>query len=353
VPSRVHQSVLRRKKLVPTVRPEHISDKDPATQAALVAESWGASIQAIIKTGVLIAESLRAFDGDPDRLDAFIIALVEKGVLTPNEARRRHVAPKLVELRTIGEHEKLFTLPQVVPFLVPSYTTLYHLTVLFRQLPETDEQKQIANLIKKLESAPDKITRDFLIDETALLKRGRRKAALVASAPDAAQFTNHGFASQAQPQLVLITPDLADERAVATAYATSDGLEQRLPITNQLRESDELAVVLVTRVSALPLIAEKLLNLCGFDCHHARFFLPQPPNAAEVGDEVVAVTADRGDVHIMAPPAGAWLDPADAADPRAIAARLYPEVATRLHVFAKSRAKGWQALVGAENWAGE
>ena len=81
---------------------EDRAPKDPEAQAAAVAVAWGASVDAIIRTGVLIAETLRAFASDPNRLDAFIIALVDRGVLTSHEARRRLAAPKLVKLRMMG-----------------------------------------------------------------------------------------------------------------------------------------------------------------------------------------------------------------------------------------------------------
>lgn len=349
-PIHSQRKVLRRKKPAEiSLAAEHACHTDPVMQAALVAEAWGASVQAVIRTGVLVAEALRAFAADPDRLDAFIIALVEKGVLTSHEARRRRAAPKLVKLRTIGEHEKLLKLPQIARFLAPSYTTMYQLIVLFGELAGDDEGRQ-KRLLEILEAAPDEVTREFLSDETERLKRGR-KAPVVARRAGAGEDTSaeDGLMLQEQPQLVLITPDTKDERAITTPYATADGLEQHLPFFGQLRETDALALVLVTRVSALPLVADKLLALCGFDCRHARFFLAQPPTSAEIGDASVIVVTDRGGVHLDPPAADTWLDAAGTGDPRTIAARLYPEAASRLHVFARSPAEGWESLVGAEN----
>jgi hypothetical protein len=323
-------------------------NKDPYGQATAVAEAWGASVHAIIRTGMLIAESLHAFAGDPDRLDAFIIALVEKGVLTPHEARRRHLAPKLVKLRTIGEHQKLLTSSQLAAFLVPSYTTLYQLTVVYGRLPEADEQQRIARLVKIIEGAPDEITRDFLINESARLNKGHRAVAAIVGGLATADAE---IAPQGQPQLVLITPDRADERAITMPYATADGLDSRLPIMKDLRDRDETALVLITTVSAMPLVADALLTLGGFNCRDARYFLSRPPTSAEIGDETLIVVADRGGLRVDAP--DVWLNTAEADDPRAIAAKLYPDIASRLHVFARDHARGWKCIVGAQNWREE
>ena len=115
--------VLRRKKIIdaPLVPASEVREKDPATQAALVAAAWSGTVKGIIETGILVMASLRAFGDDADRRDAFIVALVEKRVLTSREARRRLASPKLIKLRTIGENQALLLHEEVFGFLSSSW----------------------------------------------------------------------------------------------------------------------------------------------------------------------------------------------------------------------------------------
>ena len=235
---------------------------------------------------------------------------------------------------------------------------MYQITVVYGYLPEADQRRErLVRLIKILEGAPDEVTREFLSDGLERLKRGQKARAVVGAA-DLASGKLAGDnevprTNDQAPEVVLLTPSAADERAIVTPYATPDGLERRLPHLKQLRARDNAAVVLVTKISALPLIVDKLLPLCGFDCRNARFFLAQAPASSEIGEAVVLVTADRDGVSLQPPSASTWFSAEEATDPRKLAARLYPATKSRLHVFAQSQAEGWQSIIGAENWCEE
>jgi len=64
--------VLRRKTVIeaPLAAAREVGDKDPAIQAALVADAWSGTSLGIIAVGVLMMNDREAFEGDADRLDA-------------------------------------------------------------------------------------------------------------------------------------------------------------------------------------------------------------------------------------------------------------------------------------------
>ena len=48
-----------------------------------------------------------------------------------------------------------------------------------------------------------------------------------------------------------------------------------------------------------------------------------------------------------------WLDEEGTINASAIAARLYPDAARKLHVFAAARTEGWTSMIGDDSWAEE
>lgn len=341
----------------PPITAREGGEKDPAIQAGLVANAWSDSVQGIIEAGVLMLESRQAFAGDAALLDEFFTQLVEMRVFTASEARRRLVSPKFSKFCAIGENQALLHREQVIGFLGPSYTTIYQLIVLWRQLPQTDEQEKLDRLVAILESAPDEITREFLSDETERLKKPRKapdvkRSKSIELEGGAAELAGEPGEHEHRVDVVLFTPSDRDLTALATPYARGDELERRLPALQKLRERDSIGLVVVARVSALPVIAEKLLPLCGFDFRQARTFLARRPESPEVTDADVIVVLQRGEVFLRPPNDPRWFDH-DVLDPVVVASRLFPDAAKRLHMFARSQAPGWKSVIGAENWSEE
>jgi hypothetical protein len=343
----------------PSIAASAAADKDPAAQALLIAAAWRGGVDAVINAGILMMQSLQAFGDDPERLDAFIAGLVEARLLTPNEARLRLVSPKLVKLRTIGEHADFLRRKEIAPYLVPSYSTIYQLIVLFRTLPEGDPEQKVNRLIGILEGCPGEITREYLSDETDRLKRSlksyKAKQAAVnqTAAESAAGDTIRDLAQTQQHfELVLLTPSERDLKRLGDNYADDDTLKRCLPLVQALQQNVNLAAVVVARECELPVIVDRLLPLCGF-ARPSRVLLARQPKSPDVTDAEIVIVAERGKVRLDLPRDGVWLDEAGTINPSAIAARLYPDAARKLHVFATARMEGWTSMIGDDSWAEE
>jgi hypothetical protein len=343
----------------PSIAADAAADKDPAAQASLIATAWRGGVDAVINAGVLMMESLRAFGDDPERLDAFMNGLVAVHVLTPKEARLRLVSPKLVKLRTIGEHEDFLRRKEIASYLGPSYSTIYQLIVVFRTLPEGDDEQRVKRLVGILEGCPDEITREYLSDETNRLKQTRKadkaKQAAVnqTAAESAAGETIRDLAqTQQQFKLVLLTPRERDLKRLSDNYADGDTLKRCLPLVQALQQSDSVSVIIVARVFDLPVIVDRLLPLCGF-ARPSRVLLARQPKSPDVTDAEIVIIAERGKVRLDLPRDGVWLDEEGTINASAIAARLYPDAARKLHVFAAARTEGWTSMIGDDSWAEE
>ncbi len=359
------REVLRRKTKIdaPSIAADVAAVKDPTTQASLIASAWRGGVDALIDAGILMMESLRAFANDADQLDAFITGLVDVHLLTPREARLRLVSPKLVKLRAIGECADFLRRKEIAPYLGPGYSTVYQLIVLYRTLPEGDDEQRVKRLLGILENCPGEITRDYLSEETDHLKqsqkasKSKREAQPATSGQTAIDAAADGTAkdladTSQQVDLVLLTPRERDLKRLATNYADDDTLKTRLPLVQALQQSDNLAAVVVARELDLPLIVDRLLPLCGFG-RPSRILLAQQPKSLDVTDAEIVVIAERGESMLSLPGDGVWLDDAGKLNPLAVATRLYPEATRKLHLFAPARTEGWRSIIGDDTWAEE
>jgi hypothetical protein len=102
----------------------------------------------------------------------------------------------------------------------------------------------------------------------------------------------------------------------------------------------------VTRICDFPVVATKLLRLCGFA--RARHVLRVDDfSPIDVTERRIIVTAVRGKQRFVLPQA---LAAADLMVETVIAAGLFPDTTSRLHLFALGQSPGWTSLVGDGTW---
>jgi len=329
------------------------SNMDPTKEASLVAADWHGSAESQILACVRIRGDILTFEKDQAALRAFLAALVDDHVLPRAEAKFGRAAPKLCKLIKIGEHADLLQRKEIIPFLEPGYTTLYQLVVLAEELPK-DKEPRVTELLRILTNCRGEVSRDFLIEETRRRKQARGAAKRVAAArvtgePSAAAQTLPALIEAGEQfELVLLTPGERDLARLRADYADGSTLERCLPQLKRIEHS--AAVVIVARISDMPLLANVLLPLCGFP-RLSRVLLARQPTSPDVTEAEIFVTAGRGEIALSAPEDAKWLD--DPIDSAAIAARLFPAASRRLHVFASAQTTGWCCLVGDDSWAEE
>jgi hypothetical protein len=327
------------------------ADLNPAAEASLVAADWHRSAESLILACVRIKDDLLAFGQDQTLLEAFLTGLVDGHVLSRAEAKLGRRAPKLVKLVKIGEHAELLRQKEISPFLVPSYSTIYQLVVLFEQLPKGEQgTKELARI---LAAHSGEISREYLSEETRRLKQMRSAAkgvtaARITSEPVAEQKPDNLAEAGKKFDLLLLTPREKDLAFLRADYADGSTLQRCLPQLKRIEHS--AAAVIAARIFDLPMIVNVLLPLCGF-LRLSRVLLARQPTSPDVTDADVFVTAQRGEIRFSPPEDPRWLDDADPIDSAEIAARLFPATSRRLHVFASAKADGWHCLVGDDSWA--
>lgn len=330
---------------------------DPAAEASLVAADWHRSAESLILACTRIKDAFLTFGNEQALLKAFITGLVDGRVLSRAEAKLGRAAPKLSKLIKIGDQADLLRRTEIFPFLGPSYTTIYHVTVLFEKLPKGDEEQTIKELERILAKCPGELSRDYLIEETSRLKKGLKPkrsaatgvtAARVSGEPPAAQKPRDLIAAGEEFDLLVLTPREKDLAHLRADYSDGSTLARCLPL-HRLTAHDAAAIIMA-RMSDVPVIEDKLLPLCGFR-RLSRVLLVQRPTCPDVTDAEVMITAEHGEMRLNPPEDGNWFDDAGPIDSLAIAARLFPATSRRLHVFAPAQADGWHCLVGDGSWA--
>jgi hypothetical protein len=332
---------------------------DPTAEGSQVAADWRGSVASVILACARIKNALLTFGEDRGLLDAFLAALVDGHVLSRAEAKLGRAAPKLSKLVKIGEHADRLRREEIFQLLVPSYTTIYHVTVLFDRLPKGDEERRIEELACILAKCPGEISREFLIEQTRLLKvkaRPKRSmakgapAARVEGAPSDAQKPRALIEAGEEFDLLVLTPRKKDLAHLRADYSDASTLARCLPLHRLT--ADGAAAIIMARILDVAVIESKLLPLCGFP-RLSRVLLARRPTFPDVTDAEVIITAERGEMRLNSPEDESWLDDAGPIDPLEVAARLCPAASRRLHVFAAAQAEGWSCLVGDDSWAEE
>ena len=152
--------------------------------------------------------------------------------------------------------------------------------------------------------------------------------------------------------LLLLTPGAEDIRRLRQDYADPSDLSRRINLQGIVAEA---AVGLVlTTIRELPTVATRLLPNSGLP-RIAKILLLRHPDGPDVSDKYILVLAQStkasGEKFVAAD--WSWLSEDETVDPTAIAERLVPNAASRMHVFAAYVSEGWQCRVGADSWAEE
>jgi hypothetical protein len=324
-----------------------------AAAGARVAADWRRSVDSLINVCVGIRSGVLAFEEDKALLDAFLAPLIECGVLTADEARLGRSGSKLSMFFQIGEHAQLLRCDEVSRHLLAGYTLVYQICVIYKNLPGGERQK-VQELARILAECPQDRAREYLLGVTRQIKHAAKSSEFAKPAPCSMQGTAPNvslrdlIASERRFDLLLVTPNkalpLLDTDYPIDPQHEGSMLERCLPVHELL--SEEAAAVVVTRICDFPIVATRLLPLCGFARAH-RVLRVDVLTPIDVTEGHIIVTAKRGKQRLVLPQAIAAIDPT--AD-TAIAAELFPDTTTRLHLFAPGQRPGWTSLVGDDSW---
>lgn len=314
------------------------SKRAPAERAAEIAEDMFSGAGNVISACVKLNEAESSFAGDPGLTSQFIEALVRKNVIPRRSARLGEFdRSKLAMLRKIGEQSSLLLDTEVSKYLQPGYSVLYHTIRLYEELPG-DHHQRLAKLIE-ICAAEGHLSREFLILE---IKKAQRT-----SKPETPKEAQLPLPEGESYDLVLL--DLRDSR-YRSRWSQEYG--ERMPLFARVHESvsDSAVAICIARLKDLPIVGDKLLPGCGFGTI-SRALLTKMPADADVTDTELLVIAERGGSDRVQLAGFEWLPPEVPVDPVILAARLVPDAANRLHLFASVEAAGWRSVVGDANWS--
>jgi hypothetical protein len=327
---------------------------DPAYEGGMVAHEWRSAVvmqyrsaEMLIRACVRIKDALRSFGDDDDRLDVFLAALVEGGVLTQAEAESGSASPKLVKLRKIGERGDLLLDDRVLPFLTPGYSTAYQTTVLCNHLPKADREETIDKLLSTFKAMGPAVTRKGLIGATRDAKvkpLADKKVDEKRSNMPPRPTMGDVIAAGERFNLLAMTLHGEDLRLFTADFPNPDALAEEMPLADLLEQ--DAAVVVFARIIDLPVIAEKVPLITGVR-RISRVILLRQPASSDVTEAQVVVIAERGDVTCALPQNCEFLA---ATDTSAILAELFPQWTKTLHVFAREQTAGSICLVGDDSW---
>lgn len=326
-------------------------------QAAVVAAHWRGGAQATILAGEQINKDLARIEKEPQRVKAYLGALVKVHVLTPGEAKLGLASSKLFKLRAIGQHAALLRRKEIARFLEPGYSTIYQLIVLYEELPKGDEEQRVQQLVSLAEASitnasSRKLTRKDLGRETRRARQAARRAEKAGEAEGSADtFAEPTLdkltAASELFDLVVLTPSKKDLRCIDADYPDLQALVRALPLSGLIAER---AAVVVAFENSLDLLAmaDRLPPLIGFP-RLSGMRLLRPPASPDVTNVEILVTAERG--VVAAVPDRRRQGSAESI--LELAAQLYPKARNKLHVFAQQQTDGWTCLVGHHNWIKE
>jgi hypothetical protein len=327
-----------------------------AAAGARVAADWRRSVDSLINVCVGIRSGVLDFEKDKALLDAFLAPLIECGVLTAEEAKLGRSGSKLSMLIQIGEHAQLLRHDEVSRHLLAGYTIVYQTCVIYKNLPGGELQK-VQELVRILAACPEDGARKYLLAATRHLKRnqsapkGMGKAdAQVAVEPPARTSLHELIEAGQRFDLVVLTPgkelSLLGEDYPDDPMQEESTLECSLPIHRIV--NDDAALVVAARECELPVVVNKLLDLCGFD-RPCDILLVQPVTSRKITEAEILVIAKRGRARVDLPE-GAWLGDKHALQPLEVAGQLCPDANRRLHLFASAQSQGWCCVPSDDAW---
>jgi hypothetical protein len=311
---------------------------------AVIAKLVHGGARAEIKAYRLLVEGRRLYKDDPEQLEVFHQGLVNENLIPRRSARLGPDASLRIEksqlsmMCTVGENDHLLLDSRIFKHLRPGRSLLYHVVRLHNELPGHFEERT-DELAARLEELGH-ISRNSLIDE--IKKEIAKHTTPKEHEPDPWEVRS----GEGLYDLVLITPDGRQVRRAEEDYDSN--LPPRCMCMEHNVSEDAVAIVLA-RISDLSVIKDKLLAGCGFDAPW-RVFLLRNPLKPDVTDEEIVVLAERTPKDRLLYSEFSWLADDEAADANALADRLVPSAANKVHVFASARHEGWDCLIGEANW---
>ena len=301
-------------------------ETSPIALGDMVVTGLRSSVRRVIQACVLVAETVRAFEGDRESLDQFLDVLACSNVIPRKQARLGSKSSKLSKLRKIGDYAELLCRDEIIEHLEPGYTVNYHVTLLYDALPG-DQETRVRRLIEILETEGG-LSREFLIQQTRLAEKARRSL----SDPEA-DLNEDGASERGREfDLILLTPNRHDLQRLGDDYVAAKAV-----------------AVVIASLSDFPIIANRLLPSCGFENISHVFLVREPLNADVTGAQVIVIAARGAGSDPI--PDFQWLANGESLDDAYLASRLVPIAKSKLHAFASAPADGWCSIVGEANWS--
>jgi len=322
--------------MVPGVLPGETS---PIALGDLVVNGLRSSVRAVIQACVLVAETVRRFDGDRESLDEFLAVLACGNVIPRKQARLGSKSSKLSKLRKIGDYAELLCRDEIMEHLEPGYTINYHVTLLYDALPG-DQDARVKRLVQIFE-AEGGLSREFLIQQTRLAEQ----AACSQANPEADLNSVGAFEEDREFDLILLTPTRRDLQRLGGDYAGEVPWCLRV---HDIVTAKAVAMVIAS-LADFPTIANKLLPSCGFEKISNVFLVREPIDADVTGAQVIVIAERRvdGDQNREF----CWLPHGESFDDSYLASRLVPNAKNKLHAFAPATSEGWCSIIGEANWS--
>jgi hypothetical protein len=340
----------------------------PAAEGARVADGLRGGVLTTIDACVATLESKRRYQGDIEAVTAFLAPLVQAKVLSLSEARLGLASPKLSMLCKIGEYADRLRHPTLLSYFLETgcygHTQVYQVAVLLDQTgDEQGEEARVPQLVDMLRQKQVE-TRQDMLRLTRELKRAKLGSAstdLVSGEIDPVP-PNRGNqelqSNDALPDtaademdnnfdLILAIPEPPDFRKLEAYY---EGALPRCLRTGQII-AERSALVVIAALADLPVVCNRLLPFCGFGGVSPRVLLGRLPGGPEITDEQVIIVAERGPADRAYLSDIAWFPPGELLNPTSLAARLIPDAAKKLRLFASETADGWRCVVGDDNWS--
>jgi hypothetical protein len=319
-------------------------ESDPAGEGTRVVQGLRSGARAIINACVVVASTVRRHEKDRASIDKFIGALVDGNVVSQAEARMGLASPKVSKLRTIGDHATLLLREDIFQHLSPSYSLMHLACVLFSSLIGNEEAR-VGELVK-IFAREGTLSRNFLEDQIKQVKSKSVPKTSTSNGPLKRTADKNAEVSSHAHDVVFLEPNDRDIRRLNDDYP--DELPPCLRV-NELIAEDASAIV-ITRLIDLPIVVNKLLPYCGFDCP-SRIMLAQDPNSRDVTNAEIVMVAVRGQKRFDLPENFAWPPIGEPIDINSIVAALVPDVENKLHIFASDETEGWSSVIGEANWS--
>jgi hypothetical protein len=310
------------------------SKTDPTVLARQVAVGMRAGARSVIEACIVVFQALRQFEPGSNLRDQFRMALVSENVIPRRSARLGIDDSKLSMLKKIGEYAHVLLDDEIIRYLEPGRSVLFHVIRLFEELPgnHADRTAHMAELFE----AEGNLSRDFLIDQVNKAMRAREPANLNAVDPWTSGTGDRDF------ELILAVLDGRRSRRLNEEFVDP------LPCCQRIHEraSEDAVFVVVASLSDLGIVQDKLL--AGFA--YQRILLLHDPLDPDVTEAQVAVVSTRTRKNCNSTTKFQWMPHGEPLDATSLAEKFAPHAKKKLRLFATEQSEGWISIIGKTNW---